>query len=116
MRWALLALAAALTGCANVSDLEQSHESMSVISGKEPDAYAKCLVDKLADSRDPSVIESQKDGVRVIVPQKLLSSPAALVDITERSGGSSIKVRERMSNMPLRVGDVQAAATECISG
>lgn len=116
MKWALLALAVALTGCASVADIEQSRETMSVISGKDPDTYAKCVVAKLADSRGPSVIEPLHDGYRVIVPQKFSADPAALVDITDRSNGSSIKVHERMSNMPLRPGDVRTAATDCISG
>lgn len=116
MKWALIALAVALTGCASVKDIEESRETMSVISGKSPDAYAKCVVEKLTDSRGPSLIEPYQDGFRVIVPQKFSSDPAALVDITDRSNGSAIKVHERLSNNPLRPGDVREAATECISG
>ncbi|MCY1411616.1 hypothetical protein D9M71_270050 [compost metagenome] len=116
MKWALLALAVALTGCASVKDIEESPETMSVISGKKPDTYAKCVVAKLADSRGPSLIEPYQDGLRVIVPQKFSSDPAALVDITDRGRGSAIKVHERLANNPLRPGDVREAATECISG
>jgi hypothetical protein len=36
--------------------------------------------------------------------------------IENRSSGSSIKVYERIANMPLRPMDVQKAATACISG
>jgi hypothetical protein len=39
-----------------------------------------------------------------------------VLDIESRSNGSSIKVYERLSNLPIRPKDVQAAATECISG
>ncbi|MNR48809.1 hypothetical protein D3C85_1680950 [compost metagenome] len=52
----------------------------------------------------------------MIVPQKLSSGPAAVFDIEERSGGSAIKLHERISNVPLRPWDVRNAATACISG
>jgi hypothetical protein len=42
--------------------------------------------------------------------------PAALLDIDKRGSGSSDQVHERLSNFPLRLGDVRTAATECISG
>ena len=64
----------------------------------------------------PCKLEPQKDGVRVIVPAKFSSGPAAVFDIEERSGGSSIKLHERMSNVPVRPKDVQKAANTCISG
>jgi hypothetical protein len=89
---------------------------MNVLSGKKPHEYAQCLSDKLADSRGALQIEPQKDGLRVIVPQKLSSGPAAVFDIEERSNGSGIKLHERISNVPVRPRDVQDAANECISG
>jgi hypothetical protein len=52
----------------------------------------------------------------VIVPLKLSMGPSAVFDIEDRSGGSSIKLHESMSNVPVRPKDVQKAATECISG
>jgi hypothetical protein len=53
---------------------------------------------------------------RFIVPQKFSSGPAAVFEIEDRSGGSSIKLHERISNVPLRPWDVRNAATACISG
>ncbi|WP_028696054.1 hypothetical protein [Pseudomonas cremoricolorata] len=118
MKWCIAALALVLGGCASVSDLEQSHETMDVISGKSPREYADCVKAQLAKSRGELQEEKQGDGLRLIVPQKLPagSAPAALVDIQKRSNGSAIKVHERLSNFPLRPGDVRSAATECISG
>jgi len=89
---------------------------MSVISGKKPHEYAQCLVEKLADSRGALQLEPHKDGMRVIVPGKFSSGPAAVFDIEDRSGGSSIKLHERMSNVPVRPRDVRNAANVCISG
>ncbi|EGH17438.1 putative lipoprotein, partial [Pseudomonas savastanoi pv. glycinea str. race 4] len=37
-------------------------------------------------------------------------------DVESRSGGSTIKVYERLSNVPIRFRDVQNAAEACISG
>lgn len=118
MKWLVAAVALALGGCASVTELEQSHETMDVMSGKTPREYADCVKRKLADSRDPLGEEVRGDGLRLIVPQKLSASagPAALLDIDKRGSGSAIKVHERLSNFPLRLGDVRAAATECISG
>ncbi|MBV4518702.1 hypothetical protein KVG88_01400 [Pseudomonas sp. SWRI74] len=118
MKWgaSVLPLVLALSGCASVSDINESLPTMSVISGKKPHEYAQCLSEKLASSRGALQVEPQKDGVRVIVPQKLSSGPAAVFDIEERSGGSSIKLHERISNVPLRPWDVRNAATACISG
>ncbi|UVM53003.1 MULTISPECIES: hypothetical protein [unclassified Pseudomonas] len=118
MKWGVLVvpLALAVGGCATVSDINESLPTMSVISGKKPHEYAKCLEEKLADSRGALQVEPQKDGVRVIVPQKFSSGPAAVFDIEDRSGGSSIKLHERISNVPLRPWDVRNAATACISG
>ncbi|MNM17547.1 hypothetical protein D3C81_278270 [compost metagenome] len=118
MKWGVwvLPVALATSGCASVSEINQSLPTMNVISGKKPLEYAQCLSDKLADSRGALQIEPQKDGVRVIVPQKLSSGPAAVFDIEERSGGSAIKLHERISNVPLRPWDVRNAATACISG
>lgn len=116
MKWAVWVLALAMSGCATVSEIELTQPTMSVISGKKPQDYAKCVTDKLSGSRGALQVEPHKDGVRVIVPQKLSSGPAAVFDIEERSGGSSIKLFETMSNVPLRPGDVRNAATECISG
>jgi hypothetical protein len=50
------------------------------------------------------------------VPGKLSTGAAAVFDIEDRSGGSSIKLHERMSNVPVRPRDVQKAANACISG
>ncbi|WP_448110878.1 hypothetical protein [Pseudomonas lini] len=118
MKWGVLVVPLALTvgGCANVSDINESLPTMSVISGKKPHEYAQCLVEKLAASRGALQVEPHKEGVRVIVPQKLSSGPAAVFDIEDRSGGSSIKLHERISNVPLRPWDVRNAATACISG
>jgi hypothetical protein len=118
MKWGIwiLPVVVAMSGCASVSDISQTLPTMSVISGKKPHEYAQCLTEKLADSRGALQVEPQKDGVRVIVPQKLASGPAAVFDIEERSSGSSIKLHERISNVPLRPQDVRDAATACISG
>ncbi|WP_407309189.1 hypothetical protein [Pseudomonas sp. nanlin1] len=106
-----------LSGCASVSDIAETPETMSVISGKSPKAFATCLVDELTESRGPSVIEPIHEGYRVIVPQKLSETdPAALVDISERSNGSTIKVHERLSNLPIRPTDIRDAVEKCISG
>ncbi|MBZ9781832.1 hypothetical protein K9857_09755 [Pseudomonas sp. REP124] len=118
MKWGVwvLPMALAIGGCASVSEINQTLPTMNVISGKKPHEYAQCLSEKLADSRGPLQIEPHKDGVRVIVPQKLSSGPAAVFDIEDRSGGSSIKLHESMSNVPVRPKDVQNAANACISG
>lgn len=118
MKWGVLIVpfALAMGGCATVSDITASLPTMNVISGKKPQEYAQCLVEKLANSRGALQVEPQKDGMRVIVPQKFSSGPAAVFDIEERSGGSSIKLHERISNVPLRPWDVRNAATACISG
>ncbi|WP_347900667.1 hypothetical protein [Pseudomonas purpurea] len=116
MKRVVLMLAFALGGCATVSDISQTPPTMNVISGKKPQEYARCIVDKLANSRGALQIEPQKDGVRVIVPNKLSAGPTAVFDIENRSGGSSIKLHESMSNVPVRPGDVGDAANACISG
>ncbi|EJM18291.1 hypothetical protein PMI22_03244 [Pseudomonas sp. GM21] len=118
MKWGVLVLPLALvvSGCANVSEIDKTLPTMSVISGKKPQEYAQCLVVQLAESRGALRLESQKDGMRVIVPAKFSSDPAAVFDIEERSSGSSIKLHERMSNVPVRPMDVQKAANTCISG
>ena len=118
MKWGawVLPLALSMSGCASVSEINQTMPTMNVISGKKPHEYAQCLADKLASSRGALQIESHKEGVRVIVPQKFSSGPAAVFDIEERSGGSGIKLHERISNVPLRPMDVRNAATACISG
>jgi hypothetical protein len=89
---------------------------MNVISGKDPQEYANCFSSKISSSRDQPVVETRRDGLRLIVPQKMSDSPAAVVDIENRSGGSTIKVYERLSNLPIRFRDVQHAAEACISG
>ncbi|KPG95430.1 hypothetical protein AEQ67_19565 [Pseudomonas sp. RIT-PI-q] len=118
MKWGvwILPLALAISGCASVAEINETLPTMSVISGKKPHEYAQCLVEKLADSRGALQVEPHKDGVRVIVPAKFSSAPAAVFDIEDRSTGSSIKLHERMSNVPVRPKDVQKAANACISG
>ncbi len=118
MKWGLLVLPLALvvSGCASVSEIDETLPTMNVISGKKPHEYAQCLVEQMAESRGALQVEPHKDGVRVIVPAKFSSAPAAVFDIENRSGGSSIKLHERMSNVPVRPKDVQKAANTCISG
>ena len=118
MKWGVLVLpmAIAMSGCASVSEINETLPTMSVISGKKPHEYAQCLTEKLASSRGALQVEPHKDGMRVIVPQKFSSGPAAGFDIEDRSTGSSIKLHERISNVPLRPMDVRNAATACISG
>jgi len=113
--WALVALV--MSGCASVSDIEQSPPTMAVISGKRPMAYAQCFDTRLAKDRGPSLIEPyHKDGVKVVVRDQFSTHPAAVLIIEERSSGSSIKVFESMSNFPLRSKAVLNAAEHCISG
>jgi hypothetical protein len=116
MKLAVVILALAMTGCATVEDIEHTPATMSVMSGKSPKEYTECFVNKIADSRKPPLIEPHHDGLRVIVAQKLSKDPAAILDVESRSNGSSIKVYERLSNLPIRPKDVQHAATFCISG
>lgn len=116
MKWFVSALALALTGCANVAELEQSPETLDVISGKKPEEYLVCVQERLKDSRETLQVIREKSSIRVIVPQKLSEAPAAVIDISERSSGSAIKLHERLSNFPLRLSDVKNAATQCISG
>ncbi|MBU6957256.1 hypothetical protein KRR23_05840 [Pseudomonas sp. CVAP len=117
MKRGVLVLALAMSGCATVSDISQTLPTMNVISGKKPQAYADCVAKHLASTRGAVQMEPyNKDGVRVIVAGKLSASPSAVFDIEERSGGSSIKLHESMSNVPIRPGDVQDAANKCISG
>lgn len=116
MKWFVSALALALTGCASVAELEQSPETLDVISGKKPEEYLVCVQNRLQDSRETLQVIREKSSIRVIVPQKLSDAPAAVMDISERSSGSAIKLHERLSNFPLRLSDVNNAATQCISG
>lgn len=118
MKWGVwaLPLVLAMSGCTNVADIDESLPTMNVLSGKKPHEYAQCLSEKLADSRGALQVQAQKDGVRVIVPQKLSSGPAAVFDIEDRANGSSIKLHERISNVPIRPRDVRDAAEACISG
>ncbi|MBF8746933.1 hypothetical protein E2H86_19135 [Pseudomonas putida] len=118
MKWVVAALSLVLGGCVSVSELEQSRETLDVMSGKTPREYADCVKLKLADSREAIEEQQRGDGLRLIVPQKLTAStgPAALFDIDKRGSGSSIKLHERLNNFPLRLGDVRTAATQCISG
>jgi len=116
MKWFVSALALTLTGCASVAELEQSPETLAVISGKSPEQYLTCVQDQLKDSRAPLQVTRDKSSIRVIVPQKLADAPAAVMNISERSSGSSIKLHERLNNFPLRLSDVNNAATRCISG
>lgn len=116
MKLAVVILALAMTGCATVAEIEHTPATMNVMSGKSPKEYAECFVSKIADSRKPPLVEDHRDGLRVIVAQKFSKDPAAVLDIESRSNGSSIKVYERLSNVPIRPKDVQAAATACISG
>ncbi|MBC3350134.1 hypothetical protein FHJ31_21250 [Pseudomonas sp. Fig-3] len=116
MKRSVWVLALAMSGCASVSDINQTPPTMNVISGKKPQEYAKCVADKLASTRGPLQMEPHKNGVRLIVPGKLSTLPAAVFDIDERSSGSSIKLHESLSNVPVRPGDVQDAANACISG
>ncbi len=116
MKLAVVILALAMTGCATVADIEHTPATMNVMSGKSPKDYAACFDGRISDSRKPPVVMDHHDGLRVIVAQKFSQDPAAVLDIESRSNGSSIKVYERLSNLPIRPKDVQAAATECISG
>ena len=116
MKWGVLVAVLALGGCASVTDIEHTIPTLNVISGKKPDAYAQCLVQQLSNSRNPPQIEPHKEGLRIIVPQKVTSGPTAVIDIEERSGGSSIKLYESMANVPMRPSDIRKAATHCISG
>lgn len=116
MKHCVWVLALAMGGCASVSDINQTPPTMSFISGKKPHEYARCVADRLADSRGALQMEPHKNGVRLIVPGKLSSLPAAVFDIEERSSGSGIKLHESLSNVPVRPGDVQDAANACISG
>lgn len=118
MKWMVAALFLALGGCVSVSELEQSHETMDVMSGKTPREYADCIKSHLGKSRASLVEEARGEGLRLIVPQKYTASsgPAAVLDISKRGSGSSIKLHERLSNFPLRPGDVREATTQCISG
>lgn len=114
--WWGMAVLVLLGGCTSVSEIEQSPETMSVISGKKPQEYAACVMGKLEGSRKPSRLEPMHNGLRLIVPQKLSDGPAAVILIEERSSGSSIKVHEHLNNLPMRFGDVRKAADQCISG
>jgi hypothetical protein len=116
MKFAVVVLALAMTGCATVEEIEHTPATMSVMSGKSPKEYTDCFVGKIADSRKPPRVEPRHDGLRVIVAQKFSKDPAAILDVENRSSGSSIKVYERIANVPIRPMDVQRAATACISG
>ena len=116
MKLAVVILALAMTGCATVNDIEHTPATMSVISGKNPQEYADCFIEKISSSRSKPSVEPHREGLRLIVAQKMSKSPTAVIDVETHSGGSSIKVYERLANVPIRFRDVQHAAEACISG
>ncbi|MEE5125012.1 hypothetical protein V2J80_07905 [Pseudomonas alliivorans] len=116
MKLAVVILALAMTGCATVSDIEHTPATMNVISGKNPQEYADCFMEKISSSRSKPSVEPHRDGLRLIVAQKMSKSPTAVIDVENRSGGSAVKVYERLANVPIRFRDVQHAAEACISG
>ncbi|GFM67963.1 hypothetical protein K5D34_05780 [Pseudomonas cichorii] len=116
MKLAVVVMALAMSGCATVADIEHSPATLNVISGKTPQQYADCFAGKISESRKPPLIEPHRDGLRLIVAQSFSSDPAAVIYVENRSGGSTIKVHERLSNLPLRFKDVRNAAEACISG
>ncbi|MEE4857721.1 hypothetical protein V2K27_08035 [Pseudomonas alliivorans] len=116
MKLAVVILALAMTGCATVSNIEHTPATMNVISGKNPQEYADCFMEKISSSRSKPSVEPHRDGLRLIVAQKMSKSPTAVIDVENRSGGSAIKVYERLANVPIRFRDVQHAAEACISG
>ena len=116
MKLAVVILSLAMTGCATVNDIEHTPATMSVISGKNPQEYADCFIEKISSSRATPSVEPHHEGLRLIVAQKMSKSPTAVIDVETRSGGSSIKVYERLANVPIRFRDVQHAAEACISG
>lgn len=116
MKCGLWVVMLAMSGCATVADIEKTPPTMSVISGKKPDEFSKCVLAQLDDGRAPSVVEPYDKGLRMVVSQRHTSNPAGIIQIEPRSGGSSIRVYEAMANSPLRPREVQHAATHCISG
>ncbi len=92
MKLAVVILALAMTGCATVNDIEHTPATMSVISGKNPQEYADCFIEKISSSRSTPSVEPHREGLRLIVAQKMSKSPTAVIDVETRSGGSSIKV------------------------
>ncbi|RMO05033.1 putative lipoprotein [Pseudomonas cichorii] len=116
MKLAVVVMALAISGCATIADIEHSPATLNVISGKTPQQYADCFSGKISESRKPPVIEPHRDGLRLIVAQSFSNDPAAVIYVENRSGGSTIKVHERLSNLPLRFKDVRNAAEACISG
>ncbi|BBP77750.1 hypothetical protein CCU68_27435 [Pseudomonas gingeri NCPPB 3146 = LMG 5327] len=116
MKWGVWVAVLALSGCASVKDIQQTPPTLNVISGKKPNEYAQCVDTILIKSRGPSLLTPHKNGIKMVVRDRLSTSPAALLDIEERSNGSSIKLYESMSNNPLRSSAVLDAATRCISG
>lgn len=93
MKWGVVCvpLILAMAGCANVSEINETLPTMSVISGKKPQEYAQCLTDKLADSRGALQVQPQKDGVRVIVPVNFLQArqPCLISKIAPAAAASS---------------------------
>jgi hypothetical protein len=84
----------------NVSEINETLPTMSVISGKKPHEYAQCLAEKAG--RQPwraanAAAQGWRSGDR---SGEAFTGPAAVFDIEDRSGGSSIKLHERMSNVP----------------
>ncbi|AMB84663.1 hypothetical protein AWM79_04820 [Pseudomonas agarici] len=116
MKWGVWGVFLALSGCASVQEIQQTPATLNVISGKKPDEYAQCVDTILTKSRGPSLLTPHKSGIKMVVRDRLSTSPAALLDIDERANGSSIKLYESMSNFPLRSSAVLDAATRCISG
>lgn len=67
MKRSVWVLALAMSGCASVSDINQTPPTMSVISGKKPHEYAKCVADKLASSRGSLQMEPHKKDRKSVV-------------------------------------------------
>lgn len=55
MKWGVLVLplALAVSGCANVAEINETLPTMSVISGKKPHEYAQCLVENWPPAAEP---------------------------------------------------------------
>lgn len=105
---------ALLAGCTTPSDLLKRQPELSANTKKDPKAYALCVYPSWQDYRSSAVMSETAAGYRLVAGNDMNGQTDDVLDIRKITGGSAVKLYQRMAWQQLGRGELKESFSSCL--
>jgi hypothetical protein len=103
-----------LAGCTTPGDLLKGSPELSATTRNDPKTYALCVYPSWQEYRSSAVMSETSAGYRIVAGSEMNGQTDDVLDIRKSSGGSVVKLFQRMAWQQLGRGELKDAFNRCL--